>query len=718
MFIDDCLYPLFLNIIIMTLHKKFITVFLILFSCCSIYGAYLKNVPQKLIQPDGTIIYCFASGDEYHHWLHDSTGYTIVQNTQGYYVYATLLEEELVASPYIVGSVNPETVGLKPYINISAKTWIAKRAAIEQIPEPLRQHKAAQKNEGLINNLAFFIAFADDAGYTTTYSVLTEMYNDSSSEESNSLYNFYRLSSYGKLYIRTHFFPEPYGDNVVPYRDEHSRRYFQPYSENNPEGYNGSEDSRNREHALLKRTVHYFNEQNSIPTSLNLDFNNDGLVDNICFIVTGATDGWNDLLWPHRFSLWTDTVYINGKRVYDYNFQIEEDSYPGVITHEMMHTLSAPDLYRYYSTQNVDPVGRWDLMASTTRSSPQGLGAYMKYRYGGWIDTIPEITRPGTYTLYPANGTSPEKTAYIIRSNDLLAADNYLVLEYRNMASNIFEGNLPGSGLLIYRINTKFEGEGNASYDGEEVFDEIYLYRPNGTTTENGNLSLAHFTKDEGRTTFNMLSNPYPFDHTGYPISTIYITDITEAGDSIQFTIKEQIDTLTVNTNEIVLDCKEGSKDNFSINSNTHWIISHLNAPWLSVNKTTGSGNSSITLQASQNSQSTERTATIRVFTSSETYTRDIKVRQLPCNRIEQINHKSVINIFPNPAKERLTIVYPELSQTHIFIYAITGQRIPFSVIERDKNKMVIDISKFPSGIYYIKFSSAKQSTVKSFIVK
>jgi M6 family metalloprotease-like protein len=681
------------------------------------YGAYLKNVPQKLTQPDGTIIHCFASGDEYHHWLHDSTGYTIIQNTQtGYYVYAILLEEELVVSPYIVGSVDPETVGLKPYINISAQTWSAKRAAIEQMTKPLRQHKAIRKNEGLINNIAFFIAFADDdAGYTKTYSFLTEMYNDSSSWKAESLYNFYRISSYGKLYIKTHFFPEPEGDKVMFYQDIYPRSYFQPHSESNPSGYSGDLDARNREHELLKRTVDYFS--NSVPTSLNLDFNNDGQIDNICFIVTGSSDGWSSLLWPHRFSLYTDTVFINGKRVYDYNFQIEDNSYPGVITHEMMHTLSAPDLYRY-SNQYIDPVGTWDLMASTNDSCPQGLGAYMKYRYGGWIDTIAEITSPGTYTLYPANGISPEKTAYIIRSNSFLI-DDYFVLEYRNTNSNIFEANLPGSGLLIYRINPEFEGEGNASFDGETIFDEIYLFRPNGTTARNGDLSKAHFAKDNNRTTFNILSNPYPFNHLNVPIGDIFITDITEAGDSIQFTIREQIDTLTVNTSEIVLDCKEGVKSQFSINSNTSWTISHISSPWLSINQTAGMGNSTITLQLSQNSQSTERTATIKVWPFSETFSREIKVRQLSCNSVQQINHNPVINIFPNPTKERLTVVYPEINQlTNIFIYSITGQCLPFSVIERNENKMVFDISKFPSGIYYIKFFSAKQSTVKSFIVK
>jgi M6 family metalloprotease-like protein len=698
------------------IYKKIIPVFLFLFSFSNVYGAYLKNVPQTLTQPDGTIIHCFASGDEYHNWLHDSAGYTIIQNREtGYYVYADLSGEEVVASPYIVGKVNPASVGLKPNTNISPKTWEAKRKAVEQMQPPIRRHKAAIKNEGTLNNIAFFIAFADDAKYSKPYSFMSEMYNDTSkSYESNSLYNFYRIASYEKMYITTHFFPKPNGDTVMFYRDIKDRNYYRKSSASNPEGYKNESDASNRKHDLLKRTLEYFHDK--VPTSINLDFNDDGKIDNVCFIVTGDAEGWNELLWPHRSVLYSDTLYINGKRVYDYNFQIENSSHPGVITHEMMHTLSAPDLYRYYAGGNVIPVGEWDLMASTNYSSPQGLGAYMKYKYGGWIDSIPEITSPGTYTLYPANGTSPHKTIYMLRSSDF--TNDYLVFEYRDTTSNIFERNLPGSGLLIYRINAQYNG--NAGYDGENIFDEVYIFRPGGTISNNGNLSRAHFTKDanSNRTTFGLMSNPYPFDSEGSPIGGVLITNVTESGDSIQFTVGEQIDTLTLNTNEIVVDCK-GGKSQFKISANTSWYIVSGEPPWMSINKTNGIGDADITVQLSENTQSIERSVTVYVYPLMDDFSRAIKIRQLSCNSIEQIDVNTDINIFPNPAEERLTITHPQMNKfTDVSIYSIAGQRIPFSVIKRKENDMTIDISEFPSGVYYIKFRSEKQSTVKSFVVK
>ncbi|MCK5572062.1 MAG: hypothetical protein KAJ12_04850, partial [Bacteroidetes bacterium] len=41
-------------------------------------AAPLSFVPQKLIQPDGSVLHCFASGDEFYNWLHDKDGFTIM----------------------------------------------------------------------------------------------------------------------------------------------------------------------------------------------------------------------------------------------------------------------------------------------------------------------------------------------------------------------------------------------------------------------------------------------------------------------------------------------------------------------------------------------------------------------------------------------------------------------------------------------------------------
>jgi M6 family metalloprotease-like protein len=704
----------------MAMRRKFPVLFIIVFLVSNLYAAYLKNVPQCLVQPDGAVIHCFATGDEFHNWLHDSAGYTIIQDIQtGYYVYAVQSGNDIVASKHIVGAVNPAALGLKPYANISAEAMQSKRAAFEQQYLPLRTQKGVQKNEGTIHNLAFFVRFSDEAGFDTLhYNTIEKMFNDSSSLSSNSLYNFYRISSYGKMFITSHFFPADSNNIILSYQDIYPRSYYQLYdATSNPNGYTAAERN-SREFDLLKRVVEFF--QDSVTISANdLDFNGDGNIDNVAFIISGKPVGWNDLLWPHRWSLYAYNIKINGKRVYDFNFILGGYCFPGVITHEMMHTLSAPDLYRYEGS-TFAPVGEWDLMASTNYNSPQGLGAYMKYQYGGWIDSIPEISLPGTYTLYPTNGTSPEKTCYKIYPKDSYSGE-YLVLEYRKTSSNIFESNLPGSGLLIYRINEDHSSRGNAGYDGITYFDEVYLFRPNGTTTVNGNLLTAHFGSDYNRTAFNLVSNPSPFYYDGSLMEEISISNISEVGDSIQFTIEGVApESLSVSPSEVVLKCTFGTSGQFTINSNVRWSIIGVNSQWLSLDKSSGGGTDVITLRTlSANYATTSRACTLRISTSSYAITDTVIVEQAPCVAITETEDKPTVSLFPNPADDYISIICPEINTfTAIAVYAMTGEQVYPAIIQREDDKAIMDTHGLAAGVYYIKLYSPKHAIVKSFAVQ
>jgi M6 family metalloprotease-like protein len=723
LYIQKKLYLCKLNFkidIIMVSRRKFGLILGILLLFSSTYAAYLRNVPQKITQPDGTIIHCFASGDEFHNWLHDSAGFTIILHKEtGYYVYAALSGEELISSEFVVGTVNPLVVGLQPDVNISAQAWIDKRAAFEQISRPALMHKAKVKNEGHINNIVLFIRFANDTvgtGYTKTFSFLSEMYNDSTSDESNSMYNYYRTISYGKLYISTHFFPAPDGEIVLSYQDSLSRNYFSPWHEkNNPIGYTDNGTARAREHNLLKRAVRFLRD--SIPSTLDIDFNNDGKVDNVTFVVTGSPDGWGNLLWPHRSWLWSDVEYpgygdsvmINGKRVFDYNLQIENYSYPGIVTHEMMHTLGAPDLYRYYNGKNVEPVGRWDLMASTDYSKPQGLGAYMKYKYGGWVDDIPEITTPGTYTLYPANDDSFEKIAYIIRPTPF--SEEYIVLEYRNTNSNTFEENLPGSGILIYRINELFQG--NAMYDGMNIFDEVYIFRRGGTDPEtNGNLAQAHFVSGF-RPSFGPLTNPSPFYHNGDPMGNILITNIKKVGDSMQFTVEATKDTVILDKKEVIFGCEAGLTSKIAVTSYTTWTVVGNLPTWIEkISGTTGTGNGNFIVRTVlQNTGSSSRTCSFDIYNQAFDFWETVVVTQNACVGINEIEQNTAIKVFPNPTTGQLTIKNEQLTIKNIEIYDIYGRKLSHFTFQ--DSQFTIDIAHLANGLYFLKIDNKTFKIIK-----
>ena len=299
------------------------------------------------------------------------------------------------------------------------------------------------------------------------------MFSDST-EGNVSVYNYFKSASYNKIFVRTYYAPEPSGDRILSYQSPHPRDYYMPYTEVNTIGYTSYSDRRNREFELLVGAVNYINDSFPVPTDYNLDCDNDGYIDNVNFVVKGPAAGWSDLLWPHKWNLYGHDVRINGKQVSTFNFALEGsgNQYFGTSTfcHEMFHSLGAPDLYRYNTRTDISPVGQWDLMATNSRP-PQHMSAYMKYKYGNWIDSIPLITTPGTYTLHSVGDTFPDNIAYRFPSSE---PDQYYVVEYRN-TDNPNESQLPGKGLLIYRIDTRFNG--NSEYDGASHFDEIWFLR-------------------------------------------------------------------------------------------------------------------------------------------------------------------------------------------------------------------------------------------------
>ncbi|MBR6930461.1 MAG: M6 family metalloprotease domain-containing protein [Bacteroidales bacterium] len=511
--------------------------FILLMTCFGIgnaHAAYLRNIPVTVTQPDGTVLHCFASGDEFFNYLHDGNGYTIIQHPQtGYYVYAEKQDGSLVATEFIAGRQDPARKGLKPYALISPQEWMAKRKAWD-VPDERPQNRDYTPNHGTLNNISIFIRFSDDGQFTNSYSSIDNMFNDVS-EGAVSMRSYFRSASYGAIEIPTTFYPGHNGESIISYQDNYPRSYFQPYNAStNTNGYQNEGERTNREFSLLQRAVNYVNANFPVPTNLNIDYDSDGYVDNVCFIVKGDVGDWSSMLWPHKWALYDRTVNINGKRVWTYNFQLADASgyfNTSTMCHEMNHSLGAPDLY-HYSYSGPDPVGPWDLMDDNAMP-PQHCGAYMKMKYGHWIEEIPEITQSGTYTLHPISSSTPTNVAYKIATAE---PNQFYVLEYRN-ANMPFESALPGSGLLIYRIDTRFDG--NRDYDPTNgIYDEIYIFRPNGTTSVNGDLYRAHFSSSVSRTEFSSSTNPYPFFSEGTIDNNIRIYNVTNAGNTISFSVQ------------------------------------------------------------------------------------------------------------------------------------------------------------------------------------
>lgn len=412
-----------------------------------------------------------------------------------------------------------------------------------RLRKPLPKVTLRNQDEMNLTNLVVFIRFADDEEISQPFDAINQMFNDSS-PNTLSVYNYFDAMSYGKIHYNTVFTNQIHNNIIISYQDYHPRSYFEPYSENNPNGYQPYpvESVCPRETQLLADALHYIDSLHLIDPDINLDGNDDGLIDNVSFIVKGDCGAWASLLWPHMEFFTQDslnlpyTVSINGKIPYTYNFELEGSGYyfsANVFCHEMCHSLGIPDFYHYYHYPYISPVGQWDVMGNNCL---QQLSAILKYKFLDIIQEPIEITEDGTYILN-SNSSSDEQNLYYIRSS--IDSTQWFTLEYRNNAE--FMENVPQSGLIVGRwvdtmdVNNIYRG-GDAMFDFHNVAHAYWVFRPGSDIdTVNGDIYNANFSILSERTSFGPSTDPHPYLTDGTPETSFEITDIQEIGTTLSF---------------------------------------------------------------------------------------------------------------------------------------------------------------------------------------
>ena len=557
-----------------------------------IYAAPLKNVPVSVTQPDGEILKCLASGDEFFNYLHDSSGNIIIQDPKtGYYTYAQLDDQGKIAASdqiamdggyyYDLDINNDDDPEDDDYYWDSEEeicfTQTAKADGlrledidfslnpdlISEFPDPKDFSFQAPLPDsaagigvtgptvkGAMENIVVMICFSDENQTisSTAKSKIEAVYNG----PALSLNHYMQTISEGVFSLHSTLVGLN-GDTLLMYRDSHPRKYYQPYNATtNPQGYQGGNegvDRTMREHALLENAVSAINGS-ALLAGKNLDSDGDGIIDSISFIVSGNVDGWSSLLWPHKWALYTSNTRLNGKQVYEYSFTLFDYTFPSTgpsdvstICHESLHTFGLPDLYRY--TNNGNPVGGWDIM-SDNAPNPQFPNSHMRLRYTGWGKPLTEITENGRYTLSPIGSTSGT-TAYAIATS---SPNQFILLEYRssNNPSGYDTLFAPGvdytlyaSGLTITRINTAFSGNDNRTGGTD---DEVYVYRSYESALNQGGglFHLASLSANAGRTSYgnDIIAKGYDriiclYDGTN---TNYIISNVSAVGSTISFDLK------------------------------------------------------------------------------------------------------------------------------------------------------------------------------------
>ena len=497
--------------------KKLKIIFFLLFIFSHANAAFLRNIPITLKQPNGNVIHCFVTGDEFSKRVHDVNNFTILQKENGFYVYAIKIDDKVVPSDFLVGIEDPKQLLLEPGYEIGSTN-------LEVFKSSSRKSAmlaAENPTTGLVNSIVISIRFSDQSTTSKTLSDYESVFN---SDNSRSLKYYFNEVSNSQLKISSSFFPSPNGQIITEYQDSHPRSYYLPYHEIiNPIGYKSGDKGRETE--LLRNAIESVKNQ-IIQSNLNLDINNDNIIDNIIFILQGAHDAWGNILWPMTSSL-ESPITIGTKKIINYIKVPSDGLDASTLCYEVFHLLGAPDLYRY-NDKNIIPVGCWDLMGGgDVNGHPL---TYMKWRYGKWFNSIPEITTSGTYSLKPIS----KSPFACFKIPSPFSSSEFFMVEYRKK-EGLIESQIHGlydEGLIIYRINTNAVGNSGGPPD------EVYIYRPNGTNNESGYLEKAAFAFNWDRISFSDITNPSCFLQGG-EVGGIQISNISSIGDEITFTVSE-----------------------------------------------------------------------------------------------------------------------------------------------------------------------------------
>lgn len=93
-----------------------------------------------------------------------------------------------------------------------------------------------------------------------------------------------------------------------------------------------------------------------------------------------------------------------------------------------------------------------------------------------------------------------------------------------------------------------------------------------------------------------------------------------------------------------------------------------------------------------------------------------IAIAPIPCVatiNVKKIASSSAIKLFPNPARNHITIETSSALETTLTLYSIQGQLLTTKAF---RNQTTLELNQYPKGIYLLKFENDTELIVKRFI--
>lgn len=489
------------------------------------YGIPACPDPAVVQQPDGTRITIYLKGDEYFHWNEDTGGFAILQRANGQWVYAREEDGKFVGTDYVVGQIDPVSVGLsKP--NIARIRAAAERRWPRRVPYKQPGYRAP--TTGTMKNLVVLVNFADT---TITYSTdqFDSLFNESgysSDGADGSVRDYYDEISYNSLTIQS---------TVVEPVTVDSGYFY--YGEDFP-----FVDANLRE--MVTEALDAL-ETRGFDFS-TMDNDGDGWVDGLTFIHAGGgqeyTGNSNYYIWSKHY--WLDSaVTYDGVSMKDFHTEparrgMDSDSTSwgitriGAICHENAHFLGLPDLY----DRDGDSwgAGRFCLMAlgcwHNEGITPAHMSAWCKYSLN-WV-TPAVISTPGVYSL-----SQVETNSSIYKLQGSFPSNEYFLVENRQGVG--FDEYLPGSyrGILIWHVDENQDDNDDQTHylvDLEEASGIQNLEIDPADTVNSNYGDDSDCFRSGNATDFTMCTTPGNKSYTGDAL-TLEISEVSTTSSNMSF---------------------------------------------------------------------------------------------------------------------------------------------------------------------------------------
>lgn len=507
--------------------------------------------PVKLSQPDGTEITVIGHGDEYCSHLTTVDGYTIVRDGEGYFRYAELKEEKLVATDIIAHEPGMRSAAETAYLR-SAKKFLAPAKTTDLRPLRTFERGAAKStrltaDDGTLPlarpdfNLKNFRGLLILANYKDCK---FRMGNDGIKAVYESMMNAKNYTGYndGKAGFQS------CTGSVCDYFSDNSYGAFAPQFDIVVVDVDYSMYDMNG----TSNTYYIATAAARAADAAGVDFSkydadNDGMVDMFYIVYPGyaANYSGNDsrLLHAHATSLEWRNITIDGKRLGRYACSTELYGWKsqndtmlngiGTICHEFSHVLGYSD--HYDTTYNgYEQPGEWDVMAAGSYNgmysrTPAGYNAYERLT-GGFMDPI-EINGM-TDEVLSLNSLETEAKAYRINS-----MQNKVFFLIENRQRTKWDTELPGTGMLVWRVDSTTTTPWDNNTVNSTPRPYFKLVRANGWKTDMTDSQADPFPGNTNTTLVTNTSTPANLKtHDGYK-SPVELHNIVERNKTVSFKV-------------------------------------------------------------------------------------------------------------------------------------------------------------------------------------